>query len=373
MDEYSSILDCNKYAIEALKDKNFSIALELLRKAKSLLRSCGKSEKTMQLKAITYNNLGCFYKQQKNLKKSLIYLMQAMSYELHLPRETAKIEGTFLNISKIYSELGDHEKSLNFALKAVKCIEDDFEEKKTVALSLVIAYQQAGNEYFYLGLKSEGKMFVAQGYEVALKYFGIAADITKELEKNLKKLKKEERNNPVIDKMLNYFERHVGYTEKISKNPIVTKSSDKALKSHRKIKSLQPITNISIKKQPSRMCFSKSPAKVTKNSPIIPKLKKFIPEKSSTEKMQKFNRNLSMFKRPQVQKIAMTKKPAKKKKSFLECCIIIQKWIKGWIARKQVKKKLILIKAVQKKVRNYLKKLNIFEKNSIYQQFFPDY
>ena len=358
-DIYSSILDCNKYAIEALQDKNHSTALELLRKAKNLLRPLDKSEKTMQLKAITYNNLGCFYKQQKNLRKSLIYLMQALSYEVHLPKELTTIEGTYLNISKIYSEMNDHEKSLNFALKAIKCIEDNFKDKLSVVSSLIIAYQQAGNEYFLMGTKNEGKMFVSQGYELALKYFGIGADITKELERNLKKLKFEEKNNPVIDRMLNYFEKHLG-SQRPSNRDLTSKGSKKGIKSRKKVQSLQPITDYKHQKPAPRMSYSKSPVKVQKNTQNLSKLNKNKPEKKASEKIQEFERNLSMFNKYKKNNSEKVKKSI----FFHQFFIMLQKTAKGWVARNWAKRRIFVIKFVQTKVRDYLKRLDFHEKNS---------
>ena len=364
-DIYSSILDCNKYAIEALRDKNHSTALELLRKAKTLLKSVDRSEKTMQLKAITYNNLGCFYKQQKNLRKSLIYLMQALSYELNLPRELTTIEGTYLNVSKIYSEMNDHEKSLNFALKAIKCIEDNFKDKVSVVSSLAIAYQQAGNEYFSMGIKNQGKIFVAQGYELALKYFGVGAEITKELERNLKKFKFEEKNNPVIDRMLNYFEKHLG-SQRPSNGDLKSKDSRKGIQSHRKVLSLQPITDYKHQKPTQRMSYSKSPVKVEKNTKNLSKLSKIKPEIRAADKIKNFERNLSMFNKYNKKQ---NTDQAKKKIFFDQLFLTLQKTAKGWLARKWLKRRILLTKLVQTKAREYLKRLDFHESKPFTDQF----
>ena len=290
----SSILDCNKYAVEALQDQNPTTAIELLRKAKSLIKSFPKSDKCIQLKVITYNNLGCFYRTQKNLKKSLVYLMQAMSYELHLPVNQSSIAGTYLNISKIYEELEDHGKSLNFALKAIRVIEDNFNGKRNTVSSLVVAYQQAGKEYVRIGQRNDGKMFLAQAYELALKYFGMTDKVTMEIENDLNKVKGgQNKNNPVIDKMLCYFEKHMS-NGKYSYNSPEPKRGNfpSPPKSHRKIQSLQPIVEY------------KSPSIQIKNS--VSKRKSPLPHPSpsvqshttsaSIQKMEKFNKNLSIFK-----------------------------------------------------------------------------
>jgi tetratricopeptide (TPR) repeat protein len=285
-----NILDCNKYAIEALQDQNFSTAIELLRKAKSLLKIFPKSDKSINLKAITYNNLGCFYKTQNNLKKSLLYLQQALSYEVHLPKTLSTIAGTYLNISKIYSELGDHDKSLTFSLKAIKNIEDSFKDKPSVVYSLVVAYQHAGSQYFRLGHKADAKIFTAQGYELAIKYFGLNSEITKDLENQLERYKGnfKEKGNSVVDKMIGYFEKHMSNGKyAFAQEWNLEKRNYKG----RNVRSLVPISEFR-EGRSKKNHFSQASRKVTlsslENSPQKPQ--------NSTKRIQRFNENLSLFK-----------------------------------------------------------------------------
>ena len=63
---------CNGLATAYLTQDNFQMAMELIKKAEAL------SEPYEFLRAVTYNNLACYYRRQNKLRTALKYLEKAL-------------------------------------------------------------------------------------------------------------------------------------------------------------------------------------------------------------------------------------------------------------------------------------------------------
>ena len=62
-------------AIEKLKEQKYEEAINLLRKSESL------AENNEHGKAMTYNNLACYYRKLGHLRTALMYLEEALDIE----------------------------------------------------------------------------------------------------------------------------------------------------------------------------------------------------------------------------------------------------------------------------------------------------
>ena len=83
-DRETLVLNCNKTAMDYLREDDFKEALALLKKAEALLNSLEEGEnaqKRLKLLGITYNNFGCFYKRKKQPNVALYYLQKALHIE----------------------------------------------------------------------------------------------------------------------------------------------------------------------------------------------------------------------------------------------------------------------------------------------------
>ena len=79
-----------------LQRESFDEALEFLKKAETLCQS------SVQFKAITFNNLACFYRRTGKLRTALIFLNKTVEMEIKL-ENSQNIADTHLNLCAVLS------------------------------------------------------------------------------------------------------------------------------------------------------------------------------------------------------------------------------------------------------------------------------
>ena len=128
-----------------LQKESYDISLELLKKAE-LLTSVSNS-----LKAVTFNNLACYYRKANKLRIGLSYLEDALRIEYlslaQIPTNDVfehcllidNPSDTHLNICAILSQLNKHHLALQHAMKALVFIQSEISERHKLLrkLSLV--------------------------------------------------------------------------------------------------------------------------------------------------------------------------------------------------------------------------------------------
>ncbi|CAG9321418.1 unnamed protein product [Blepharisma stoltei] len=182
----TTILKLNKLAVEHLRNDNYDLSLDLLKKAEVLVNS-SKSENLTKLKGITLNNLGCFYKRVGKFHPALHYFNKALEIEIESPNDLINYAGCHLNICAIRSQVGEHEKALSHAMKALNILNLHFETNPNLITSLAIAYHNAGIEFGYLNQPDEAMKFYKKGYDIAVAKLGKNNQITISLKKGLEK------------------------------------------------------------------------------------------------------------------------------------------------------------------------------------------
>jgi tetratricopeptide (TPR) repeat protein len=153
------VSECSTTAMNALNREEHSTSFELLKKAESLTEEglfLGDEQERLRLRAIIFNNLGCFYKRRNKLHASLQYLEKALNLEL----QCSIVEnpaGTHFNMCATLSQLGRHSQALQHAMCAVEILTNSSEVAQSCFLSsddnsmLAIAYHNLGVEYEYVG------------------------------------------------------------------------------------------------------------------------------------------------------------------------------------------------------------------------------
>jgi len=106
---------CNFLALSFLSQDLFDVTLELLQKAEVL------TEKHKAVRAVTYNNLACYYRKRGKLRTALNYCRKALGIEAKM-QENVKSADTHLNMCTILSELKRHEKAIVHARIALKLL-----------------------------------------------------------------------------------------------------------------------------------------------------------------------------------------------------------------------------------------------------------
>ena len=109
---------CNLLAMTYLQQENFQMVLELLKKAEIL------TERDEAGRAVTYNNLACYYRRQGKLHAALSYLQKALKIEARLPNVENPAD-THLNMCAVLSQLGRHAGALEHAQSALILLQEE--------------------------------------------------------------------------------------------------------------------------------------------------------------------------------------------------------------------------------------------------------
>jgi len=178
------ILNCNKLAMEHLRADNYQAALGLLNKAADLLNS---PDLPVKLKAITLNNLGCYYKRTGKLTIALQYLHKALDLEVSSPADRTNLAGTHLNVCAIHSTLGRHDVAVRHAYQALELL-IDAEATSNNAATLAIAYHNAGVEEEHLKNYERASELYITGWKASSKQLGQSHALTVSLKESYQAL-----------------------------------------------------------------------------------------------------------------------------------------------------------------------------------------
>eukprot|EP00957_Ditylum_brightwellii_P186347 14188167-Ditylum_brightwellii.AAC.1 len=111
---------CNLLAMTYLQQEDFQLALELLKKAEIL------TEKDAAGRAVTCNNLACFYRRQGRLRSALQYLQRALRIESRLrSNNMTNAADTHLNACAVLSQLGRHQLALEHSQSALILLQEE--------------------------------------------------------------------------------------------------------------------------------------------------------------------------------------------------------------------------------------------------------
>lgn len=168
---------CNLLAMTYLQQEDFAMVLELLKKAEIL------TERDKAGRAVTFNNLACYYRRQGKLHAALQYLQKALKIEARL--ETVENPAdTYLNTCAVLSQLGRHQSALEHAQQALILLQEELSNvigptaqssdgpKSDRVAVLAIAYHNVGVEYEFLKKFDQSLQSYRKGVEVSERFLG---------------------------------------------------------------------------------------------------------------------------------------------------------------------------------------------------------
>ena len=154
---------------------------ELLKKAEIL------TERDPAGRAVTYNNMACFSRQQGRLHASLHYLQKALKIEGRL-RNVDNPADTHLNLCAVLSQLNRHDEALTHAQAALSLLQEELfggaggagvaGQKPDRIAVLAISYHNLGVEHEFLKQFTASLQAYTKGVEIASVYLGAGHGIT---------------------------------------------------------------------------------------------------------------------------------------------------------------------------------------------------
>ena len=109
---------CNVLAMNCLQDEDFQAAFDLLKRAEIA------AERSDEGRAITCNNLACYYRKVGKTRSALSYLQKAQAIEERLTSAHSPAN-THLNMCAVLSQIGKHDSAREQAMLAIIMLQDE--------------------------------------------------------------------------------------------------------------------------------------------------------------------------------------------------------------------------------------------------------
>ena len=183
---YEQIIRYNKAALEELRLQGFEQSLSYLKQALVMIKKITEEMYRNRLIVITFNNLGSFFKKTNNFPEALKYLNKIVELEEKIPEEdSGNIANAHLSICTILSKQNNHIQALRHGLRAIYIIKKLYRIKPGLIPSLIIAYQNVGAEYKFLGDVTNAENTYKIGYKASNDLLGPNHSLTYTLKENL--------------------------------------------------------------------------------------------------------------------------------------------------------------------------------------------
>ncbi|EAR85352.3 ubiquitin carboxyl-terminal hydrolase family protein (macronuclear) [Tetrahymena thermophila SB210] len=202
----------NMSAMIYLEMEQFDKSLEQLRKAEMLQMNSQK------MKAVTFNNMACYYRRTNKLRTALNYLINALEIEIKLDDNDVSLADTHLNLCAVLSQLDRHDEALEHSMLSIIMLQDEMlsqtlkfyktqsqnQQQNEPALKkrkivtddriavLAIAYHNLGVEFEHLKRDDESIKLYMKAYGIANTYLGIQHSVVKKMEKVMQKAKDQQ-------------------------------------------------------------------------------------------------------------------------------------------------------------------------------------
>jgi tetratricopeptide (TPR) repeat protein len=116
----------NTLGMKYLKEGSTEVSCKFFEKAEALTDPANlhmNPESRLVLRAVTYNNMGCFYKSMSKLHTALQYLRKAQKIEERSMGKCQNPAGTHLNLCALLSQMGKHQEALAHSKMALDMLE----------------------------------------------------------------------------------------------------------------------------------------------------------------------------------------------------------------------------------------------------------
>lgn len=191
----------NTLGMKHLKDGHTEISVKFFEKAEALTDPTNlhmNSESRLVLRAVTYNNMGCFYKSMSKLHTALQYLRKAQKIEERSMGKCQNPAGTHLNLCALLSQMGKHQEALQHAQVAQKLLQDNpARESSSNGESMIcVAYFNMGAEYEHLKKTVEALWAYEQAYQSCLTELGEDHPLSQQISSCLTQLREKKKKGP---------------------------------------------------------------------------------------------------------------------------------------------------------------------------------
>lgn len=192
----------NTLGMKSLKEGNVQESCRFFEKAEALTDPANlhmNAESRLVLRAVTYNNMGCFYKSMSKLHTALQYLRKAQKIEERSRGKCQNPAGTHLNICALLSQMGKHHEALQHAQLALKTLEasppnpePDMEGAPVGSNSeslICVAYFNMGAEYEHLKRPDEARLAYQRAHQNCVAELGNTHPLSQQIQTCLAELK----------------------------------------------------------------------------------------------------------------------------------------------------------------------------------------
>jgi len=184
----------NTLGMKNLKDGNTEISCKFFEKAEALTDPANlhmNHESRLVLRAVTYNNMGCFYKSMSKLHTALQYLRKAQKIEEKSNGKCQNPAGTHLNLCALLSQMGKHTEALQHAQMALTLLEANppGEQSSNSESLICVAYFNMGAEYEHMKKQSEALWSYEHAYQNCLTELGEEHPLSQQISNCLAQLK----------------------------------------------------------------------------------------------------------------------------------------------------------------------------------------
>lgn len=184
----------NTLGMKRLKDGNTEISCKFFEKAEALTDPANlhmNAESRLVLRAVTYNNMGCFYKSMSKLHTALQYLRKAQKIE-ERQGKCQNPAGTHLNLCALLSQMGKHQEALHHSQLALQILEAQGPPKSGESNGesmICVAYFNMGAEYEHLKKLSDAVWAYDRAYQSCLTELGEEHPLSQQISGCLSQLK----------------------------------------------------------------------------------------------------------------------------------------------------------------------------------------
>jgi len=184
----------NTLGMKYLKDGNTEISCKFFEKAEALTDPANlhmNAESRLVLRAVTYNNMGCFYKSMSKLHTALQYLRKAQKIEERSMGKCQNPAGTHLNLCALLSQMGKHQEALQHSQKALSLLEANppAEGGSNSESMVCVAYFNMGAEFEHMKKNSEALWAYENAYKSCLTELGEEHPLSQQIASCLQQLK----------------------------------------------------------------------------------------------------------------------------------------------------------------------------------------
>lgn len=191
----------NTLGMKNLKDGNYETSCRFFDKAEALTdpRNLHMTpESRLVLRAVTYNNMGCFYKSMGKLHTALQYLRKAQKIEERSNGKCQNPAGTHLNLCALLSQMGKHQEALQHAERALKLLEaappnTEGSGSNSGESLICVAYFNMGAEFEHLKKASEALWAYQRAYESCHAELGEDHPLSQQISSCLAQLKAKQK------------------------------------------------------------------------------------------------------------------------------------------------------------------------------------